>query len=274
MLRKYLYLDEDFINDAYATIFGYDHDTQEVTQNIESHTGGKIGIDKVVTTEGSKEKQTTNTTRISAAKTSAAKLQNILSYIKDTNGEEIPYYEQLDENTLSLLNRDDVFEGVFNLSFTKIENYAILSSMASGFGKIIGKEFDNETEESMNGLIALAKQERTKGLTCILKFVYSDNEFPCYCRLNERFLKTEYKLLQDEVTIVCKVSRIIPNGRVINLTDITELSKIKAPKSNTRSGRSQQVKKIKSGNSNTSIKQFQDEIKGPAMEIIPIAIYK
>lgn len=274
MLRKYLYLDEDFINDSYATIFGYDHETEEITTNIDSHAGGKVGFDKVVVVEGSKEKKTSSSTKISAAKTSAAKLQNILNYIKDENGEPIPYYEQIDESIFSLLNRDDVFEGVFNLSFTKVEQYAILSTMTTGLAKIVGRKFDVQTEEGINGLIALAKQERLKGLTCILHFTYNNKEYPCYCRLDERFLKTEYTLLQDELTIVCKVSRIIPKGKTVNLTDITELSKIKTPNTKTRSGRAQQVQNIKNGNQNNIVKQFQDEIKGPALEIVPIAIYK
>ena len=273
MLRKYLYLDEDFINDAYATIFGYDHETEEITTNIDSHIGGKIGLNKVITVESASQKQSLNSTKVSAVKTSAAKLQNILNYIKEENNE-IPYYEQIDNNIFSSFNRDDVFEGVFNLTFTKIEQYAILSTKTSDFAKIIGKDFDTKTKESMSGLIALAKQERLKGLTCILNFVYNNNDYPCFCRIDERFLKTEYTLLQNEVTIVCKISRVIPKDRTINLTDITELSKIKVENTNTKSGRTQQVQNIKNGNHNNIVKQFQDEIKGPAIEIVPIAIYK
>lgn len=273
MLRKYLYLDEDFINDAYATIFGYDHETEEITTNVDSHIGGKIGISKVVSAEGSKDTQSSNTTKISAAKTTAAKLQNILNYLESENGETLPYYEQLDVNAFSSLHRDDIFEGVFQLNFTKIEQYSILSTMASGIAQVIGKELDEKTEEGINGLISLAKQERTKGLTCILSFIYDHKNYQCYCRLDERFLKTEYTLLQSEVTIICKISRIIPQGKTVNLTDLTELSKIKMPNINTRAGRTQRVQAIKNG-TNNSVKQFQDEIKGPALEIVPIAIYK
>lgn len=275
MIRKYLYLDEDFINDAYATIFGYDHETQEITTNIESHTGGKIGIDKGITAEGSKEKQSTSTTSISAAKTTAAKLQNILHYIKDERGEDIPYYEQLNKEAFDSLNRDDVFEGVFELKFTKIEQYAIMSTKASEFVKVTRlSAFDGDTQEAMKEIVAVAEQERLKGLVCLLRFSCNGKEYPCYCRLNEKFLKTEHVLLQDEVTIVCKVSKIIPQGRTINLTDITELLKFKVPNTNTRKGRTQKVQNIKSGSKNNSIKYFQDEIKGPALEVVPLAIYK
>ena len=273
MLRKYLYLDEDFINDAYATIFGYDHETEEITTNIDSHTGGKIGVSKVITAEGSNETQSSNTTRISAAKTTAAKLQNILNYIEKENGESLPYYEQLDNNTFSLLRRDDMFEGVFQLKFTKIEQYAILSRITSDLAEITGQEIDEKTTDGMNKLITLAKQERTKGLICILNFTNDHKNYQCYCRLDEHFLKTEYTLLQSEVTVICKISRMISQGKIVNLTDITELSKIKLPNTNTRTGRTQRAQAIKNG-ANNSIKQFQDEIKGPALEIVPIAIYK
>lgn len=166
-----------------------------------------------------------------------------------------------------------MFEGVFQLSFTKIEQYAILSTVASDLAQVIGEDLDKATEEGLNSLISLAKQERTKGLICILSFIYNHKNYQCYCRLDERFLKTQYTLLQSEVTVIGKVSRIIPQGKTVNLTDLTELSKIKIPNINTRTGRTQRVQAIKNG-ANNSVKQFQDEIKGPALEIVPIAIYK
>ena len=274
-LRKYYYLDEDFINDNYATIFGYDLDEQQITTMSESQAGGKVGVTKVVSVEASAGQTFGDTVKINANKTTSAKLQDIINYIEKESGESIPYYQQLNEDIFSNLNRDDIFEGVFNLSFTKIEQVSELASIATSFGSIpaLGCIIDSDTEEKIDAIKTIAEKERAKGISCILKFVDDDKKFHCYCRLENQFLKTQHSHLQGEVTMICKVSRIIPKGKTVNLSDITELSKLKVPNTNTQQGRKQQVQQIKSGKKNTA-KDFQDEIKGPAIEVVPIAIYK
>jgi len=272
-LRKYYYLDEDFINDSYSTIFGYDLTEQTITQINENSKGGKVGLDKVVVAQVAGDNKTNDTIKFSANKTPSAKLQAILDYINDENGESIPYYEQLDESTFSLINREDLFEGVFDLKFTKIEQYSQLANVASNFNNIFGLNLVNdEDKDAIIGIQSLAEKERSNGLTVIMHFI-NDKKYPCYCRLDEKFLRVDRSSISGELTVVCKVSRVIPKGKTVNLTDLTELTKLKLPNTNTRQGRTQQVKNIKSGQKN-STKEFTDEIKGPALEIIPIAIYK
>lgn len=272
-LRKYYYLDEDFINDSYSTIFGYDLTEQTITQINENSKGGKIGLDKVVLAQVAGDNKTNDTVKFSANKTPSAKLQAILDYINNENGESIPYYEQLDESIFSLINREDLFEGVFDLKFTKIEQYSQLANVASNFDNIFGLNLvKDEDKNAIIGIQSLAEKERNNGLTVIMHFI-NDKKYPCYCRLDEKFLKVDRSSISGELTVVCKVSRVIPKGKTVNLTDLTELTKLKLPNTNTRQGRTQQVNNIKSGQKN-STKQFTDEIKGPALEIIPIAIYK
>jgi hypothetical protein len=272
-LRKYYYLDEDFINDSYSTIFGYDLTEQTITQINENSKGGKIGLDKVVVAQVAGDNKSNDTIKFSANKTPSAKLQAILDYINYENGESIPYYEQLDESTFSLINREDLFEGVFDLKFTKIEQYSQLANVASNFNNVFGLNLINdENKDAIVGIQSLAEKERNNGLTVIMHFI-NDKKYPCYCRLDEKYLKVDRSSINGELTVVCKVSRVIPKGKTVNLTDLTELTKLKLPNTNTRQGRTQQVKNIKSGQKN-STKEFTDEIKGPALEIIPIAIYK
>lgn len=273
VLRKYYYIDEDFVDDAYSTIFGYVHEEQEVVKTNETNVGGKFAIDKVIEAEAGANKNSGDTIKFNANVTASSKLQKIMDYLKSEEGEDIPYYEQLSEDMFLLKNRDDIFEGVFNVSFTKLEKYAMLVNMASSFDNVLEtKQIDEEASKVFEEILEVARKEREKGLTCILHFVGS-NKYPCYCRLDESFLRFPYESIQGEFTVICKISRIIQKGMTINLTDLTELSKLKMPNTNTRKGRQQQVQQIKNGK-NASVKEFQDEIKGPALEIVPIAIYK
>ena len=273
ILRKYYYLYEDFINTAYQDIFGYVHQEEEIIQTDEHKASGKIGIKKGVEAEIGGNKGSVDTVKFSADKTVSAKLQDVLKYLADESGEDLPYYEQLDDNTFGMLRRDQLFEGVFSLSFTKIEQYAQLVDVTTTLDKLVGtNQIDVTTAEMMDKLKSIANNEREKGLACILRFV-NDKKFPCYCRIDESFLKFARKSLLGEVTMICKVSRKIQQGTTVDLTDLTELTKMKAPNTDTQKGRRQKIQEIKSGKK-VSVKEFQDEIKGPALEVVPIAIYK
>lgn len=270
VFRKYYYIDEDFVNDAYASIHGFDFDNQEVTEISRDGKGGNFGFNKVVNVSANLEKGSDETVKYNANITPSSKLQSVLNYIKSEEGD-IPYYESIDNDIFSSLTRDTFFEGVFNLKFSKIETFAHLFDIFENFDAILDLGVVNEHKE-IKQIQDVAKVEREKGLVCILNFLY-DNKFPCYMYLNEKFLRTEPSQLQNEVTVICKVARLIPKGKTINLTNLTELTKLKVPDLNTQKGRTQQIQNIKSGNK-SSVKQFQDEIKGPAIEIVPIAIYK
>lgn len=274
ILRKYLYIDEDFVNDAYSTIVGYDHDEQEIISSSENKGEGRIGFDRVVSAGIGGSKSSEKTVKINASKSIPAKLQAVIDYLKAENDEDLPYYEQIDDETFATIHRDFIFEGVFNLNFTKIEQYAQFINMTVLIDEIInsGNLKDPKILEGISALQDLAEQERENGITCVLKFV-NDKKYPCYCKIDQSFIRTNYALLQGEVTVLCKVSRIIPKGSTVNLTNITELSKFNLPNLNTRQGKAQLVQNIKSGKQAT-IKDFQDEIRGPAFEIVPIAIYK
>jgi hypothetical protein len=271
VLRKYFYIDESFVNDAFATIFGYEYSEQSIKSETEKTKGASAGIDaKVVTLNGSIGGSSTESTEFNARLTMSAKLQKICDAIKQETGEDIPYYQALDEASWNLLKRDDIFEGVFELSYTKIENYASLALTAQRCDTLLalGK---TTNEVALDQIQTLAAQEREHGLPCILTFVNS-KQFPCYAYLNEKYMIGEKQQLSTVVTILCKVTRRISKGEKIDLTNIAELMKLKFPE--TKTGKAAKIQAIKSGAYRDSIIQFVDQIKGPAFEIIPIAIYK
>ncbi len=272
VLRKYYYIDEEFVQDAYASIIGYDLENQEITETSNKGFEGGVSAGKIINGNVGAEKTNSETVKYNANITLTAKLQKVLDYLKEESGEDIPYYESMDENTFSALSRDEIFEGVFNVRFTKIEEYSNLANMFQSFDQLLNLGLTDDYIE-IDQIQALAKKERERGIACLMSFVY-DNKQNCYMYINEDYLRTDISKLNSEVTVICKVSRIIPKGKTVNLTGLTELTKIKLPNTNTRQGRTQQVQQIKSGNNKNSMKEFQDEIKGPAIEIVPIAIYK
>lgn len=263
LLRKYLYIDEDFVNDAFATINGYDYDHKDIKKD------NATSVSDDSDSKAHKESAQKTDTLINANMPVTAKLQSIFDYLNQYSESGIPFYESMSNDDLVKCKREDFIEGVFNLNYTKIERYGLLSESAQKIDQL----FDLHKTDgviAIDKMQELAKQEREKGLRCILTFV-NDKRSTAFAYLNEDSIKQNKRNLIGEVTILAKIIRTIKKGESICLTDITDFMEQTFP--NTPKGKSDKIEAIKSGRMN-KIKEFEDRINGPAIEIMPIAIYR
>lgn len=263
MLRKYLYIDEKFINDAFATINGYDYNGKNIEYE-DTRSAFELEPENDLKNITSK-----SATTISASLPISVKLQRIIEFLRRENGGELSFYESISDNESSVFRREYFFEGQFNIKFTKIETW---SNLASDFQKLTSliESYKNDSAESIEKIQQLAKQEREKGLPCILSFVNSSS-VKCYAYLDEEFIYDNKTNLQTEATILCKVIRIIKQGESVSLTNLSEYMDIAFP--NTKEGKKKKLEAIKSGQLK-KFKDLEDRIHGPAIEVLPIAIYK
>lgn len=259
-------MDEEFINDAFATLQGFDFNEQEIVNESAISKGGAGGFDvSIVKGDGSIRKEDKGTTSFKAQKTIPAKLQYIIDCLQQS--EELPYYEQIDENIWGTFTRDTMLEIVVDFSFTKIEQHSQLADSFKSFNELFDSGISKtDNDEAVNKMIELGSTERKNGLPCILRFVSSPS-FPCFAYLNEDFIKGNRNMLSGQVTVLCKVSRKINKGESVELTNII---KTMGSFAKTREQKHQHIQNIKSGKA----KDFNDTIKGPATEVIPMAIYR
>ena len=262
-LRKYLYLDEKFINDAFAAINGFDYDQKSIEQE-ETYMLSELDSDA-----DRKEKLSKAATTIAANISISSKLQSVIDYVAKDNNGELPFYESADMGDSKLFRRELIFEGQFNISFTKIETWG---NIASGIEKLdlLFNAHKTDDVEAVKQLQELAKHEREKGLPCILSFV----NYPtarCFAYLDESSIKVNKANLKTEATVLCKIVRIIKKGESVCLTDLSEYFDMVFP--DTKEGKRKKVEAIKNGKMK-KIKEFEDRIDGPTFEVIPIAIYK
>ena len=66
VLRKYYYLDEDFINSAYSDIFGHVYQEEQITKIDESKASGKVGFNKGLEAEIGGNKGSVDTVKFNA----------------------------------------------------------------------------------------------------------------------------------------------------------------------------------------------------------------
>ena len=258
LVRKYLYIDEDFVNDAFASINGYNYDDKSISNSSSEkyNSNGKT----------SQESTTSDTTTINANMSIVAKLQNIIEYLEENEGVELIESLSLDE--IKKMKREKIFLGLFELRYSKLEEWSNLAESVTKLDEILQTHtFDDRIE--LEQIQKLAKQDKSKGLPCLLKFV-DDNEPRCFSYIDENKLRVNKRQLETDVTILCKVVRVLKDNQSVCLTDITDLMTNKFP--DTAQGRKAKVQAIKDG-SMSKIKEIEDKITGPALELLPIAIY-
>lgn len=262
ILRQYLYIDEAFVDNSFAMIHGYDYDLQEIQRQgtTESYEGDGT----------SAHKETHETaTEINAKMTLSAKLQVVIDYLQKNAQGGIPFYDSMSKDELAALKREQFIEGQFILSFTKIEQYGRFAESVQKIGSLISNHNMNEIE-GIEEIQKLAKQERERGTPCILTFANGKNP-SCFAYLDEQYIKTKRIHSMSEITILAKVVRIIKQGQHVCLTDLSDLMNERFPK--TTAGKKARVEAIKNGQM-AKLKELEDRIDGPALELLPIAIYR
>lgn len=263
MLRKYLYIDEKFINDAFATIYGYDYNEKNIEYE-DAHSISELENENDLKNITSK-----SATTISATLPISSKLQRIIDYLRKENGGELPFLDSINASESSKLCREYFFEGQFNIEFTKIET---LGNFASDFQRFdsLFELHKTDNDESITKIQQLAKQERDRGLPCILSFV-NNSDVKCFAYLDESYICGNKVYLHTEATVLCKVIRVIKQGASVCLTDLCKYINLAFP--DTQEGKKKKVAAIKSGEYK-KIKNLEDRIEGPAIEVLPISIYK
>lgn len=122
---------------------------------------------------------------------------------------------------------------------------------------------DNKSKETINGISLLGNLKSVNGISCV--FSFEDDRFPLVASLDESYFKCELSQFVGQFYMLCKVQKKIPKGQSIKLDEIFEDIK-KMPFNR------EQRRKIPKNLDNPEI--IRDVIKGPALQVIPVAIYQ
>jgi len=266
-LRNILYLDIETINDYISQIEGYTYDEETITSNSTTDKGGKAGIGfKKLTAEANLGKQNTNTTTKNVKITDSSKLDKIIKYLE--NEDELKYYEEIDENTWQDICRNDFLELFVIPRFSRIRE---LSNTAKNLNNLIDvfqsymsdDMIDSKAKEALSGFEAISKINNTSMVSCVFNF--ENKRYPIVAELNSTYLRVDEANIKVQCCLLCKVQRKIENGKHIELDEIFNSVK------NLNLNR-EQKRKMPKNLSNP--KEIKDTIKGPALVVTPIAIYR
>jgi len=271
VLRNYLYLDKQMVDDSLAAIEGALYDetivqTQEKGQNLSGDLHAEMpafggaglgaGRSSSAKTEITKQAQLTD----------AARFQRVYGHLEKEDG--FQYYDVIDSTIWRNFERGDLLELDISISPTRIGILAEFAENAKGLADLAealtGKSpIDEKTQEAINGIKLLGRMESEKGIPITMKLL-NGSEFTFIAYLNPEYLRVTRDRLLGEVTVFCKIQRKLKEREKLDLFD--PLASI------------QKLQKITKGHQKPAKTkmplEFRDTIKAPAAVVIPLAIYR
>lgn len=269
-LRNFLYLNTKVIDDYIAAIDGYvyDEESHSIANNKENtvKAGGGFGI---ISGDGMHTGKSAEEIKRSVHISDAAKFDKIFKYLQTGDeDEQVKYYEFLSDDIFNELRRDDFLEVLVSIRFSKMkeltDSVKKFSDLAKAIQGITEQQLlDKKASEAIDGFAALEQLRSGKEIACVLNF--EDGKFPLVAFLDENYFKCEQENFVGQSYVLCKVLRKIPKGKNIKLDEIFDDVK------NLPLNREQRRNMPKNMDNPDMVK---DVIYGPALVVIPIAVYQ
>lgn len=268
-LRNFLYLNTKIIEDYIAAIDGYTYDEEShaIATSNENIVSGKAGFTFVSGSgehTGRKEEEIKRSVKIS----DASKFDKIYKHLEFDEDEGLQYFEYLDDDIYNSLRRDDFLEVLVTARFSKMKELTDsinkIAELAAAIESFTDQEIlDQKSTEAINGFSALSQLKSKKEISCVFEF--EDGRYPLVASLDESFFRCEQDSFVGQAYLLCKVIRKIHKGQKVNLDEIFDDIK-KMPLS--RAQRRSIIKNIENP------EELRDVIKGPALVVLPIAVYQ
>lgn len=265
-LRNFLYLNTKLLDDYLSSIDGYISDTEIHTDSQTNKKSGQLraGI-PVILAAGDAEKFESEEIKKEVKITEASKFEKLFTYL---NGNGLKYYEVLNESHFNELSRDDFMEVLVSPRFSKLKEFTDLAQKLGKWADVLQPFADQplvdlKAKQALSGFNALSQIKNGSEVSCV--FSFEDKGYPLVAYLDEQYFKVLQERFVGQVYMLCKIQRKISKGQNVKLDEIFESFK------NIPLNRTQRRKMPKNLNNPNEIK---DIVNGPAVIVIPIAVYQ
>lgn len=268
-LRNFLYLNTKILDEYLAAIDGgvYDEESRRSVASKDDSVSGKGTLGMF---SGNGEHSASNSMEIkkSVRIGDAAKFDKIYKYLSSDDEDGIKYYECMTEEIYTNLRRDEFLEVLVSVRFSKMKAFVDtmrkIADMATTMQGFIDTELiDKETEKMLKGFSALEQLQSGKEIACVCSF--EDGKYPMVAYLDENYFRCSQDNFVGQSYMLCKVMRKVPKGQSVKLDEIFD--DIKSIPLN-REQRRNMPKNL------DNPEQIRDVVKGPALVVLPIAVYQ
>lgn len=268
-LRNFLYLNTKVIEDYIAAIDGYtyDEESQAIATSSENALAGK-GALGIASGSGSHTGKQSEEIKRSVHISDAAKFEKVHKYLRSDEEDGLKYFEFLTDTDYNDLYRDDFLEVLVTARFSKMkeltDSVMKIAELAAVFETITDQQIlDKKATEAVQGFSALGQMKSGKEIACVFEF--ADGKRPIVAYLDESYFRCTQDNFVGQSYLLCKIVRKIPKGQSIKLDEIFDDFK-KLPLN-----RAQRRNMPKNMDNPAGLR---DVIKGPALVVLPIAVYQ
>ena len=166
------------------------------------------------------------------------------------------------------MHRDDFLEVLVTARFSKMkeltDSVKKIAELAAVFETITDQQIlDKKASEAVNGFSALGQMKAGKEISCVFEF--EDGSYPLVAYLDESYFRCEQDDFVGQAYLLCKVIKKIPKGQSVKLDEIIDdIKKLPLNRAQRRS--------MPKNMDNPA--ELRDVIKGPALVVLPIAVYQ
>lgn len=268
-LRNFLYLNTKVVEDYISAIDGYtyDEESQAIATSSENTLAGKGAIG-IASGNGSHTGKQSEEVKRSVRISDAAKFEKIHKYPKSDEDDGLKYFESLSDTDYDALYRDDFLEVLVTARFSKMkeltDSVKKIAELAAVFETITDQQIlDKKATEAVNGFTALGQMKSGKEIACVFEF--DDGKYPLVAYLDDSYFRCGQDSFVGQAYLLCKIVRKVPKGQNIKLDEIFDDVK-KLPLN-----RAQRRSMPKNMDNPT---ELRDVIRGPALVVLPIAVYQ
>lgn len=257
--RDFYYLDVEYVDNLLGFIEGYIEEEVSKLKREESTTQGKAKILGIA--DASKSSKGGEEFTSKGKITSEIKFKKVIDYLiaNDLNQMDV-----FDDNLWEMLiQEDEMIEVKGVLNFTKIYDLLKDAEFIGNTGTKLGVIDEEEVETVLDMLNKLRAIQDKNGIPIKLNIRDSAHTFVAY--LDEKYLlKGKKDIIGNDFKMLCKIERVIPKGKDLELFDLKELDMKYSNREQRRKNKTKE--KLPS--------EFDEVVKGPVAVVLPVAIYR
>jgi hypothetical protein len=267
ILRNFYYINTDAVDNYVSAIDGslVSEQNERSLATTDKGVSGEVGISALKLSAGFKgiiEKEVTRKT----VQNYSAKVQRIYSFLESKG---LPFYDFMDTENWPKVQRNFFFEFDVEIRFSKIETLLgslrnflpIFDKAKADTGEII---LDQDAKNAFSLISLLSEADKQKGMPVELRFI-NGGDYKLVTYLNPNYLIFDQDSIPKEVTVLCKVHRLLSTTDKVEMINIIPLLE--------RMAINREIRRNIKDKIDSAPDVIKDTVKGPGAIINTIAIY-
>lgn len=263
-LRSYLYINQRLVDDYLSAIDGSLHEEEvlRTQKNINQNATIEAGL-PVTGTGGEIQANNGEISEKTLKITYAAKLKRIVEYLNAEN--ELKEIEELNEDVLNTLKREDFIEVFVNMRPSKmqglVESLNKITNMFSALGSLMPLTEEDQNMMTQMKDLGKMKEQADAGNSQVIFNPDGNEEISLVAQLEKEFLLEKMDKLNKQFYVLCKVQRKIRKDEEVEVDALfAGMEGIKPF--------------MEKGEELSNPQEIKDVVTAPGLFVLPIAIYQ